>query len=154
MGHDLFLHLSVRNVCREGASLQSCKSVRFVLYVWMQMVECACLCVRVVNATELRQWQEMLWLLIMAGKTWFLTASHFQPLSCWFCHLYWYSQSGILKVSICASVCLTGKVGEGRGVGFIKTMFSCKENNLLILHLNVFFIITIMWLTFLNLSWP
>lgn len=88
---------------------------------------------------ELLQWQEMLWLLIMAGKTRFLTTSHFQPLSCWFCHLYWYSQSGILKVSICASVCLTGKVGEGRGVGFIKTMFSCKENNLLILHLNIFY---------------
>lgn len=64
-------------------------------------------------------------------------ASHFQLLSCWFCHLYWFSQSGILKVSICASVSLTGKVGEGGSAGFIKTLFSCKQKGVLILYLNI-----------------
>jgi len=99
------------------------------------MVECVCLCVRMVNALHGAP--------TMTGNA--LTsdygrkdpvppASHFQPLSCWFCHLYWFSQSGILKVSICASVCLTGKVGEGGSAGFIKTLFSCKQNDVLILH--------------------
>lgn len=37
-------HLSVRNVL-----WKCCKSVRRVLYVWLQALECACLCVSVVN---------------------------------------------------------------------------------------------------------